>query len=153
MWKGFHLSEFGQSQELHEYGMKNGHPPIADKLLLIDFDGTIVPWGPLMGDKEPEPDCVEVLQAFRAAGFRIGIFTSRMSKTWAESVVQPDVGDYAEVVAFLNQQERYIAKLLNQHDIPWDFITAEKMPAQYYIDDKAIRYESGLWNQIRDIIL
>jgi hypothetical protein len=125
---------YGQSEELHQYGMANGIPPIAAKLVLIDFDGTIVPWGPLMGDKDPTPGAVEAISALREAGFRIGIFTSRLSKTWARSVV----GSGAAVAKFLVEQEQYVRVQLDRHGIPFDFITAEKMPAEVYFDDKAV---------------
>jgi hypothetical protein len=131
---------YGQSEELHKYGMEKGHPPIADRLALIDFDGTIVPWGPLMGDKDPLPGAVEAIRDLKARGYRIGIFTSRLSRTWAASVVTGG----AAVAAFLVEQEQYVRRLLTAHDIPFDFITAEKMPAQFYVDDKAIGFR-GSW--------
>lgn len=133
-------ADLGQSEELHNYGMKHGRPPIADRLALIDFDGTIVPWGPLMGDKEPLPGAAEAIRALREAGYRIGIFTSRMSRTWARSVV----GSGPAVAQFLVEQRRYVEATLSRHNIPFDFITAEKMPAQFYVDDKAIGFR-GDW--------
>lgn len=135
---------YGHSEALHQYGMQNGIPPIAAKLVLVDFDGTIVPWGPLMGDKEPIPGTVGAMRALRSAGFRIGIFTSRMSETWVRSVLEipqgipPIQSDKLHIFDFLARQRSYVADILNRHGIPFDFITAEKMPAEVYFDDKAV---------------
>lgn len=135
----------GLPADQHDYGMSRGHSPVAEKVAAIDFDGTIVPWGPLMGDKDPEPGAVEALRAIKAAGYRIVIFTSRLSKRWARSVV----GDEPwRVTVFLNEQEEYVRSTLTRHDIPFDEITAEKVPAEFYIDDKAFRYESGDWRTV-----
>lgn len=135
----------GLPADQHDYGMSRGHSPVAEKVAAIDFDGTIVPWGPLMGDKDPEPGAVEALRAIKAAGYHIVIFTSRLSKRWARSVV----GDEPwRVTVFLNEQEEYVRSTLTRHDIPFDEITAEKVPAEFYIDDKAFRYESGDWRTV-----
>lgn len=144
------VADLGQSKELHDYGMKNGHPPIANKLALIDFDGTIVPWGPLMGEKNLEPGALEAIVAFRTAGYRIGIFTSRMSRKWAISVVNERVEDphESDIGDFLSEQYAYVYETLVRHGVPFDFITAEKMPAEFYIDDKAYRYETGDWGRL-----
>lgn len=141
------VTDLGQSKELHDYGMKNGHPPIAAKLVMIDFDGTLVPWGPLMGDKDAEPGAVEAMWAFAKAGYRIGIFTSRMSETWACSVTGKGPMHY-ETLKFLQDQRDYVVRQLDRHGVPYDFITAEKRPAEAYIDDKAYRYEPGDWGRL-----
>jgi hypothetical protein len=141
------VAKLGQPKKLHDYGVKNGHPPIAAGLVMIDFDGTIVPWGPLMGDKEPEPGAIDAVQAFERAGYRIGIFTSRMSETWACSVT----GEgplHLKTLKFLQDQKMYVEATLRRHNIPFHFITAEKVPAVAYIDDKAYRYETGDWGRL-----
>lgn len=126
------------------------HPPIADKLALIDFDGTIVPWGPLMSDdKVPFAGAKEVLSYLRSHGFRIGIFTSRLSRTWARSMV----GSGPAVAVFLLEQEEYVRSLLDRHGIPYDFVTAEKMPAQFYVDDKAIGFRGDWLTVLEDSLV
>lgn len=109
------------------------HPQIANKLVMVDFDGTIVPWGPLMGTKEPFTGVASALARCHRQGYRIGIFTSRMSRTWAVYEAGEDDAD-----AFLTDQYHYIAEMLSNHNVPFDFITAEKIPAEAYFDDKAI---------------
>ena len=140
----------GQSQELHEYGMSRGHPPIAEKLALIDFDGTIVPWGPLMGDKTPTPGAKEAIDLLVQSGYRIGIFTSRMSRTWAESVKGRS---WTAQNIFLEDQWEYVKRTLDAHGIPFEFITAEKVPAEFYIDDKAIGYRGDWTEVLRDSLV
>ena len=116
------------------------HPPIADKLVMVDFDATIAEWGPLMGDKSIIPGAADAIRRLKDEGYRVGIFTSRLSRTWARSVV----GGGPAVAAFITQQEMYVRTILDKNDIPFDFVTAEKMPAAAYIDDKAIAFR-GDW--------
>lgn len=125
------------------------HPPIANRLALIDFDGTIVPWGPLMGDKVPFPGVKEALDTLRANGYRIGVFTSRLSQTWARSVV----GGGPAVAMFLLEQETYVRAHMTRFDLPFDFVTAEKMPAQFYIDDKAIGFRGDWTTAMQDSLV
>lgn len=140
----------GLPADQHDYGMARGHSPVAEKVAAIDFDGTLVPWGPLMGDKDPEPEAKEAIDALIAAGYTIVIFTSRLSRTWARSVVGPD--PFA-IVDFLNKQERYVREQLDRAGIRYSHITAEKVPAEFYIDDKAWRYEPGEWKSIARVAL
>jgi hypothetical protein len=39
-----------------------------------------------------------------------------------------------------------------QNNIPYDMITAEKVPAEYYIDDRAIAFR-GNWLQVKKEIM
>lgn len=135
---------YGQSEELHQYGMEKGHPPIADKLILVDFDQTLVKWGPLMGVKELLPGARETIMTLIARGYRIAIFTSRMSRTWIESVVGKDDDAVAE---FMAAQHVFVTETLGRFGIPFEFITAEKVPSEFYIDDKAIGFR-GDWTAV-----
>lgn len=108
-----------------------GHPPIANRVVCVDFDGTLVPWGPLMAKKDPFPKVVEWMNALRAAGYTIVIFTSRASETWWRSA-RPKSPE-----AFGKRQVEYVADILDRHGVPYDRITAEKVPAEAYFDDKA----------------
>lgn len=118
-----------------------GHPPIADKLILIDFDGTIAPFGFLFDYPEPFTGVAHFTQMLYAKGFRVGIFTSRLSPTWLETVNQT-----------AEQHVDYITKYCNQNEIKFDFITAEKVPSQAYIDDKAFRFEGSWIDMIREFV-
>lgn len=113
---------------------------------MVDFDGTIVPWGPLMADKAPFDGVAEALQQLKDEGYRIGIFTSRMSGTWCTK---------ARTTMVI--QRMYVAEILNRYDIPFDFITGEKMPAVAYFDDMAVHVPDGelasilrVWRSRRD---
>ena len=108
------------------------HPPIANKVVCIDFDGTIVPWGPLMAPKDPFPGVANAIRELKKAGYRIVIFTSRLSETWIDDEDQ-DLGD----------QLAYVAGILTDHLIPFDDITADKVPAEAYFDDRAIRVDES----------
>lgn len=133
------------------------HPSVANGVVCVDFDATIFPWGKVLNDyeNEPFPGVVEAMQRLRREGYRIVILTSRLSKTWAKS----EVGDNGwEQAIFLDQQHAFISEMLTKHDIPFDLITSEKVPALAYIDDKAmevINHEDrvGLWDTATTINL
>src|SRR5688572_15778916 len=70
-------------EEQTEYGMKAGHAPVARKVVCVDFDGTLFPWGKLLDpNTKPEPGAAEAVRAFAEAGWTVVVFTSRMSRTW-----------------------------------------------------------------------
>lgn len=112
--------------------MSSNHPPMANRLVMVDFDGTIVPWGPLMEPRPPYEGAAEAMQKLRAAGYRIGIFTSRLSPAWMK-----------QAGTTRDEQVAYIEHLLVMHGVPFDFITAEKLPAEAYFDDKAWHVAEG----------
>lgn len=117
------------------------HPPMASKLVLVDFDSTIIPWGPLMEVRVPFPGVPEAMRKLKDAGYTIGIFTSRMSRKWIEHEVGEDADGMISVKAvadFMIAQRDHVTKILNDHGIPFDLITAEKIPSAAYFDDKAI---------------
>lgn len=118
-----------------------GHPPMAEGIVLIDFDGTIAPFGYLFDFPDPLPDAIESIKRYQAAGFKVIIFTSRLSPLWLESVGQTP-----------SQHIAYITQYLAKFDIEVDGFTAQKIPAVAMIDDKAYRYENN-WKEITDRIL
>lgn len=119
----------------------------AHKVACIDFDGTIIEWGDLMSAKNMEPGAREVIQRLKDEGYRIVIFTSRASRSWAMKMV----GDEADAERFHEEQISYVIEHLNRHGIPYDDITAEKVPAEFYIDDLAHRYR-GSWAEIEETL-
>lgn len=126
----------GEGHEAASAVIAAGHPPVADKVIMIDFDGTIKTWGYLFDFPEPFTGVAEFTQMLKRHNYRIGIFTSRLSPTWLETV-----NSTAE-----NHIE-YITEYCNKYGIAFDFITSEKMPSQDYIDDKATRFD-GDWLEI-----
>jgi hypothetical protein len=126
---------------MSEFVHNGQHSPTAHKVICVDFDATLCPWGELFAEPYPEPmpGAVRAMKALREAGYRIVIYTSRFSATWIQAEGQ-DIKDHA----------KYVSGFLDHHDIPWDSITAEKIPAVAYIDDRAIHYDGkpGTWAKI-----
>jgi hypothetical protein len=123
----------------------------------VDFDATLFPWGPLDDDSPPLPHAKKALVAFRRAGYRIVIFTSRLSHTWHRHEIQRESDEgymnwLIRVVDFSTEQREHVIKTLKKHKIPFDDITSEKVPAEYYIDDRAIEFR-GDWSDVMQRVL
>jgi len=118
------VSELSQ----HDFGMQHGHAPIAHRVAAVDFDGTIIPWAAL---NHPHTEglrgAVDAIKALREQGYKIVIFTSRLSPRW-----------HAASGETLEDQTIYVKSVLKRLGIEYDEITAEKIPCQLYLDDKAI---------------
>jgi hypothetical protein len=106
------------------------HPPEAENVILIDFDDTIQPWGRMFQYTPPYEGVADFTQRLKAQGYTIGIFTSRLSDLWLKAI-----GHTAAM------HIDYITQYGERFGIPFDFITAEKVPAIAYIDDKAITFK------------
>lgn len=116
------------------------HPPSAEGVVLVDFDGTIFPWGHLSVDKAPFTMAGPALHLLREHGYRIIIFTSRLSPTWHRAEGRdPAVG--------ILEQRALITEAMRRHRLPFHGITSEKIPAVLYLDDKAMRV-----NEDRDLL-
>lgn len=127
----------------HEYGMANGHSPIASGTILVDFDATLFPWGPLMNwDAKPIRGAVEAVRAIDEKGYTIAIFTSRMSDRWLEYSGNDKAAQY-----------EYVHKMCSKWGIPFTEIIGEKIPAVAYIDDKAIEFTGDNWSEIQERVL
>lgn len=125
--------------------MTDQHPPVAAGVIAIDFDATLWQWGDLEClTSEPMPGAVEAAKAIKAAGYRIVIFTSRYSPTWWRDEAQRRA---LTVQAFAANQRRSVQNALARAGVPYDLITCEKVPAQYYVDDKAIAFK-GDWSAV-----
>jgi len=111
-------------------------PSIADHVVCIDVDGTIYPLVGLMAAPRPYEGAVEAIQALHATGWRIVIFTSRVSPTWLKA----EFGRCWKRARA--SQLDYLVSLLTRDGIPFDEITCEKVPAEWYIDDHSLRYRS-----------
>ena len=129
----------------HDYGMANGHSPMAAKTVAVDYDGTLYPFGELFSRAKPNPGAVAAVRRMKEAGFKIIIFTSRLSPTWCFSEHESMTGQY-----------NYIQDMLLRDDIPFDEITSEKLPCIAYIDDRAITYHGhgeDEWTSIANSVI
>jgi histidinol phosphatase-like enzyme len=114
---------------------------VARPTICVDFDGTIVRWGDLMADPPTfESGAVDAISALAAWGYRIVILTSRLSGEWLRAARLKRADQMA-----------YVHDALIDAGVPFDLITCEKVPALYYIDDRAIQY-SGNWHKIATAI-
>jgi hypothetical protein len=122
---------------MSEY-VQPGIAPSARKTVCIDFDGTIVPWGPLKLDRDPFPGVANAIWGLHDAGYRVVILTSRLSRAWWRAEAKErgvDVWDFGL------GQKLMVQTGLKMHDIYFDQLTAEKVPAVAYIDDRAVRVD------------
>jgi len=123
------------------------HSPIAHKVVCVDFDATLFAWGEIDELTSLMPGAVEVVNALKDEGWRIVIFTSRLSPTWLKAAYGDD-WNY-ELMA----QKSFITHRLTLAGIPFDDITCEKIPAVAYIDDKAIEFTGYNWYRIGERLL
>lgn len=113
----------------------------------VDFDGTICEHrypdvGQLM------PGVREALLRFRDLGFRI-IISSCRTCHWNYEVF----GGNPEDSVMMRQPVRDMCDFLLQHDIPFDeidFGDKGKVMADFYIDDKAVRFTN--WHDVTQFI-
>lgn len=133
------------SIESDAFALEHGHPPVAHNTICVDFDQTLYPYGDLFGDHPPLPGAVEAMRAFKAAGLRIIIFTSRLSPAWWRSE------GWDEYTAWKDQVV-YISSILARDEIPFDGLTGEKIPAIAYIDDKAVEFKNN-WEEVQERVL
>lgn len=125
-----------------EQTIARGYPPEAYRVLAVDFDGTLFPFGYIASEPDPLPGAVEAMQRLKDHGYRLVIFTSRLSPRWLAAA------GYQEA-----EMREAVERQLRAHGIPFDEITGEKLAAEAYIDDRAIRFRDGDWPAITDWIL
>lgn len=82
-------------------------------MIAIDFDGVIFDKG------QPVSQAIDSIRWLDDQGYEITIFTSR---------------------AISESGYEFVEEWLDEHDIPYVQITATKINADYYIDDKAIHF-------------
>jgi hypothetical protein len=109
----------------------------SPKRVMIDFDRTIHKYSEGWKDGSiydaPFEGAKEGVQWFRDQGYQIVIFTARVAKG--------ENDDYAE-------QEQAVKAYLKKYEIPFDMITAEKLAAEFYIDDRAVYIPNGNWDYV-----
>lgn len=105
-----------------------------NKRLMIDFDGVIHSYhkGYLDGEIYGYviDDAKEVIDELKN-DFEIVIFTSRLSNENSNN----------------QSEKRKIEDWLKENKIHYDYITSDKLAAEYYIDDKAITFNNN-WSDI-----
>lgn len=115
------------------------------KRAMIDLDGTIHRYSKGYKDgtiyDSAFDGAKEVIDWLKNKGYEIVIFTTRASKENADELG----GDH-------NDQIKKIGKWLNSKGIYFDRITAEKLAADFYIDDKAIHIPDGDWKTVLNVI-
>jgi len=115
------------------------------KRAMIDLDKTIHKYSKGYKDGTIYDDAFngakQVIDWLKEKGYEIVIFTTRASKENAEE----QGGDHKD-------QIKKVAKWLKDNGIYFDRITAEKLAAEFYIDDKAINIHNGDWGTVLNVI-
>jgi len=131
----FPMDNYEDDEKLMSEQKKNSDK----KRIMIDLDGTIHKFskGWNGGDiyDPPFEGSVDAIKWLKNQGFEIIIFTSRASKTNNEKIG----GDYLD-------QLKKIKEWLDEYNVLYDGITADKLSAEFYIDDKAIHIPNGNWD-------
>jgi len=111
---------------------------IDAKRIMIDFDQVIhkysVGWVDDIIYDEPVGGAKQIIKQFRDDGYQVIIFTSRLSET-------------ANGKSGVAKQRKLIEKWLKKYNIEVDGITAEKLPAEIYIDDRAFNFDN--WSKYK----
>ena len=119
---------------------------VEQKRAMIDLDGTIHKYSQGYKDgtiyDDAFKDAKDVIEWLKSNGYEIVIFTTRASEINAIE----NGGDH-------NQQIDAVANWLKLNGIYFDKITAEKLGADFYIDDKAICIKNGDWKSVKDVII
>lgn len=112
----------------------------ARNVVCVDFDLTLVDWSSLDAIPEPLPGAVEAVRELERRGYEVVILTSRFSPTWWEAHCGP--GEDPD--AFGYGQEALVLQSLRDMGLGHLRVTAEKVPALAYVDDRAVPF-SGDW--------
>lgn len=112
---------------------------------MIDFDGTIHRYSKGFHDgsiyDKPFEGAKEAIDWLKNQGYEIVIFTARASQQSAE-----------EQGWNHKQQIENVETWLTDNEIYYDRVTAEKLAADFYIDDLAITIKDGDWKTVLGII-
>ena len=116
-----------------------------EKRAMIDLDKTIHKYSKGHEDgtiyDEPFEGARDAINWLKDNGYEIVIFSTRASQ-----------GNASEMGG---DQKREIGKIeawLKHHDIYFDRVTADKIAADFYIDDKAIPIHNGNWDAVLKVI-
>ena len=116
-----------------------------EKRAMIDLDQTIHKYSKGYEDgtiyDEPFKGARDAINWLKDNGYEIVIFSTRASPGNAEE----QGGDQ-------NKQIANIEAWLKHHDIYFDRVTADKISADFYIDDKAIPIHNGNWDAVLKVV-
>jgi hypothetical protein len=116
-----------------------------EKRAMIDLDQTIHKYsrGWQGGDiyDVPFDGAKDAINWLKDNGYEIVIFTTRASP-----------GNAAEQGGDENKEIAKVQAWLKHHNIYFDRITADKLSADFYIDDKAIPIHNGNWDAVLKVI-
>lgn len=111
------------------------------KRIMVDFDATIHQYTKRWNDGTPyDPPfegAREAIKYLKSLGFEVVIFSTRFS---------PNENDDAE------NQKVMVAEWMDEYDIPFDRMTSDKLAAEFYVDDRAVRIENGNWDPVISFI-
>ena len=108
---------------------------MKNKILCIDFDGTITKTDEYIKEAELQDHAVEVLIHLKNNGYKIIIWSCRAN---------PQINNY-------HIRLQHMKDTLYKYKIPYDEIAIGPKPlADYYIDDKAIQFTS--WIDILNLL-
>ena len=146
---GFAIDSFPSTKKKKRQIIRTVYPENKNESLpkraMIDLDGTIHKYSQGYKDGSIYDDAFkgakEVIDWLKQNNYEIVIFTTRASKQNAKE----QGGNFKE-------QIKKIARWLKQNNIYFDKITAEKLAAQFYIDDKAIHISNGNWGSVLNVI-
>jgi hypothetical protein len=117
----------------------NEQAGMKKKRVLVDLDKTLHQYSKGWSDgtvyDPPIAGAREAMNELKERGYEVVIFSVRTGKS------NPD----------WKKQERMVKEWLVKYDIPFDVITSEKLAAEFYIDDRAIRFE-GNWDKTLQVI-
>ena len=117
----------------------NEQAGMKKKRVLVDLDKTLHQYSKGWSDgtvyDPPIAGAREAMIELKERGYEGVIFSVRTGKS------KPD----------WKKQERMVKEWLIKYDIPFDMITSEKLAAEFYIDDRAIRFE-GNWDKTLQVI-
>lgn len=122
--------------------------PTARGRICVDFDLTLVHWGPLDEIPEPLPHAVDAIRRLLAAGYEVVILTSRLSPTWWREHCH---GTDTDPERFGDHQAFVVERALERMGLPALRVTSEKVPALAYIDDRAIAF-GGDWHEVLRVV-
>lgn len=116
-----------------------------EKRAMIDLDQTIHKYSNGWQDgniyDDPFDGARDAIKWLKDNGYEIVIFTTRASPGNAVEMGGDEKLEIAKVMAWLKH-----------HNIYFDKVTADKLSADFYIDDKAIPIHNGNWDAVLNVI-